>query len=362
MGDPIRVGVVGGGLAGALLTWRLTRYPWVEAHLVLGHDGALDATEASGGAVRAYDPVPAQCALATASLLELLGSRVLQNWSGYRQSGFTYIRTVDATVALDAAEIRRWWPGAVDVVAGPDLARRGFLGLPSGTCAVIERYGGYLAPDRLRHAVLAALPDGAARTGAVSTIEPRPDGSLTTVVDGEPAVYDVVVVAAGGWTPSLLRAAGFAADGYRTKAIQYGIYPVESLDGMSVPAFADETTGLYAKPTVERDLLLGYPTGEWGVPPGRPPVDPDVHAAAVALLRERVPALRVGPARRYVSATDCYTDPPVLDLRPVPGGGDRLFTFTGGSGGAAKTALAASTRAAAALSGARTTAGAEDQP
>ena len=54
------------------------------------------------------------------------------------------------------------------------------------------------------------------------------------------------------------------------------------------------------------------------------------------------------PAVRAVSA-DSYAYPPLLALRPVRGSGDRVLTFAGGSGGSAKTALAASRRAAALL-------------
>ena len=55
-----------------------------------------------------------------------------------------------------------------------------------------------------------------------------------------------------------------------------------------------------------------------------------------------------GPVARAVSA-DSYAYPPMLALRPVQGSGDRVLTFAGGSGGSAKTALAASRRAAALL-------------
>ena len=47
-----------------------------------------------------------------------------------------------------------------------------------------------------------------------------------------------------------------------------------------------------------------------------------------------------------VSNADCYADPPVLTLWSVLGSTHRLFTFTGGSGGSVKTALAASRTAA----------------
>jgi hypothetical protein len=57
--------------------------------------------------------------------------------------------------------------------------------------------------------------------------------------------------------------------------------------------------------------------------------------------------VELGRPIRTVAAFDCYSDPPGLTLRPtsIPS----VFTFTGGSGGAAKTALAASRLAAAAL-------------
>jgi hypothetical protein len=54
------------------------------------------------------------------------------------------------------------------------------------------------------------------------------------------------------------------------------------------------------------------------------------------------------PAERVVSA-DSYAYPPMLALRPVQGSGGRVLTFAGGSGGSAKSALAASRRAAALL-------------
>ena len=54
----------------------------------------------------------------------------------------------------------------------------------------------------------------------------------------------------------------------------------------------------------------------------------------------------MGEPTAVVAAADAYADPPVLALRPVA---DGVFTFTGGCGGAAKYALAASRLAAGAL-------------
>jgi glycine/D-amino acid oxidase-like deaminating enzyme len=158
-----------------------------------------------------------------------------------------------------------------------------------------------------------------------------------------------VVLAVGAWTPGLLRAFGRSADGYRTRTIQYTVYDT----GAGQPlAFADERTGLYGLPAGLDGLLLGLPTTEWDVPPGAAPVTLSRHEEAARLAAGWFPGLKLGAARRRTAAVDCFCDPPVLMLREVPPGqgrdqgAARLFTFTGGSGGAAKSALAASQRAA----------------
>ena len=62
--------------------------------------------------------------------------------------------------------------------------------------------------------------------------------------------------------------------------------------------------------------------------------------------RRRLPGLRLHSAATPVTAADCYAEDGLLSLRPVSATDDRLFTFTGGTGSAAKTVLAASRRAA----------------
>jgi glycine/D-amino acid oxidase-like deaminating enzyme len=82
------------------------------------------------------------------------------------------------------------------------------------------------------------------------------------------------------------------------------------------------------------------------VPPGAGQVSRRGQDQARRLAAGCFPRLKLGPARQQVGAADCYCDPPLLALRQVD---DGLFTFTGGSGGAVKSALAASDRAAAQL-------------
>jgi glycine/D-amino acid oxidase-like deaminating enzyme len=165
-------------------------------------------------------------------------------------------------------------------------------------------------------------------------------GPLLVSAAGHVSEHDVVVLAGGAWTAGLLRASGLPAAGYRTKSIQYGVWAVGEY---CPPAFCDARTGLYGKPAAGGGLLLGVPTDGWDVPPGHRPTEPRWHERALALATGFFPRLRPGPLTAEVSAADCYCDPPVLALRPVRAG---VFTFTGGSGGAAKTALAASALAA----------------
>ena len=178
-----------------------------------------------------------------------------------------------------------------------------------------------------------------------SPTSPRGRGArvLDCALDGLAAgAYDAVVLAAGAWTPGLLRSLGLPAEGYRTRSIQYTVYDAGPV---RPPAFADERTGLYGLPTADGGMLIGLPTGEWTCRPGRRDRGP-ARAGACRVAAACLPGLKLGPARHRVAAADCFADPPVLALRPVGGPALGLFTFTGGSGGCAKSALAASQRAA----------------
>ncbi len=341
----MRVRVVGGGLAGSLLAWRLAQLPGTRVELLAGSLRAADATAASGGAVRAYDALPEQRALALDSLVELLGSPVLREWAQYRETGFAYLRGADAAGQADlaqaVAEIERELPGSAELTSPSAVfgARAGGPGWAGDDTIVVirERRAGCTSPHRLREAVLADLagrPQARVRADPIEAL--RADAGRG---------FDAVVLAVGAWTPGLLRASGRTADGYRTRSIQYTVYdsgPVRP------PAFADERTGLYGLPTADGGQLLGVPTTQWDAPPGITPVTQAQdgltrHELALRLADDCFPGLKLGGVRRRVAAADCYCDPPVLALRQI---GDRAYTFTGGSGGSAKSALAASRRAA----------------
>ncbi|MQY35038.1 hypothetical protein SRB17_30100 [Streptomyces sp. RB17] len=350
----MRVAVVGGGLLGTLLTWRLATGPgrgqcrvelWAGGH----RERDEDATTRSGGMVRAYAGTAADSLLAARSLAELRSSPTLRTWAGYRETGSVVVQaagtgTAGSGTAAALAVVEDLLPGHAACVEAPELARRfSFRDLPEGAWGIVEDHAGYLFPDRLRDAVLSHLPADRVRVlhRGAGSVDPAP---AVRPADGGPAMgYDAVVLATGPWTPALLERSGLDAAGYRTKQIQYtwcSGWPA------GLGAFTDETSGLYGRPA-DGGGMIGVPTDLWDVAPSAAEVRDGVTDELRMAVERRLPGAVV-LGLRTVPALDCYYEHPGAVLRQVARG-SALYTFAGGSGGAVKTALAASRDAAAAL-------------
>ncbi|MFC3455191.1 FAD-dependent oxidoreductase [Amycolatopsis speibonae] len=341
----MRVGIVGGGIAGALIAWRLRRTaPRITVDVYTAGPAGGDATGASGGLVRGFERVVPLCRQAADGLAELRGDPALRSAAAYREVGSVYLLPAGAEVTEPVRVLEEVLPGSATLLTGAELAGHyPFRGLPSGMTAVVERQAGFLSPARLRAAALAWIADsgGTVRRVPVVTVTPAP---ALCGADGAAKGYDAVVLAAGPWTPALLTASGLPTGGLRVKQIQYSVYEGRPA---GLGAFVREDTGMWGRPDGETGFLLGLPSDRWDVDPSCP--QPDV--ALVDRVAEEArrllghPPAGHRPLRTAVSS-DCYHDPPGLALREVCPG---VFTFTGGSGGAAKTVLAASRAAAAVL-------------
>ncbi|MEV7603580.1 FAD-binding oxidoreductase [Kitasatospora sp. NPDC089797] len=340
----MRICVVGGGLAGTMLAWRLVRHSGVEVELVAGPAGGGDATRASGGIVRGFEEDPELSELAWRSLAELRGSELLRSWSGYRETGGLYVLG-EPLPEERLAGLHRRMPGAVELLDRRTLARRfGLAGLPSQAVGILERGAGYLSPDQLRAGARADFTarGGALDEGVLRDLRPGEDG-VGYATDRGRRCADAVVLAAGAWTGRLLHDSGLPPVGLRTKVIQYALYDVR---GVCPPPFVDVSSGLYGRPAGPGRMLFGLPTERWDVHAGPQPfLDAEERAVrrAVAL---RLPGLQVDPPHRSVATAEAYVPQGRLALRPVPSCPAGLFTFAGGSGAAAKTALAAGALAA----------------
>ncbi|MGK4591254.1 NAD(P)/FAD-dependent oxidoreductase [Amycolatopsis sp. w19] len=343
----MRVGIVGGGVAGALLAWRLRQAAprsTIDVYTARSTDG--DATSASGGLVRGFQRLEHAGRLAATGLAELRANPALRAASDYREVGSVYLALSGDGLADPVRVIEEALPGSATLLTAPELAARyPFRGLPSGVTAVVERHAGFVSPAGLRDAVLGWLTDRGAsvRRMPVVTVDPAP---ALRLADGATAGYDAVVVAAGPWTPALLAASGLPAGGLRVKQIQYTVYEGGPA---GLGTFVWEGTGMWGRPAGDAGFLLGLPSDHWDVDPAGPRPDVALIDRVASEARRLLghPLAEHCPHRTTVSS-DCYHDPPGLELREVAPG---VFTFTGGSGGAAKTVVAASRVAAAELLG-----------
>ena len=337
---PFRICIIGGGIAGSLLAWRLAGCDGLEVSLVTAIDRP-GATEASGGLLRCYDADRANASLAVRSVAELSQSLRLQAWATPRWVGSVQVCEEPVNLSV-LAEIERSH-GGVDVLTPEELETTfGIRGTGPNDRAVLEHRAGYLDPAGL---AFGARQDAAERgvrliDGPVSRLEPAADGAGYLPFDRA----DLVVVAAGAWSPKLLELSGLPSEPLRTKVLRYGIFRTA---GVLLPPFVDEGSGLYGRPVDAGTMLLGLPTTEWEAAP-----DASTPLADEAAIRQvaaaRLGRLRVGQLVRHAGAVDCYSPDSRLALRR-PDAELPVFTFTGGSGGAAKTALAASSDAAAEL-------------
>lgn len=341
------IAIVGGGLAGSLLAWRLAQRSAGVVHLLTGTGADADATRASGGLVRAYEPDPQLRADAIDSLAELRAEPALAAAAGYRELGSLYVRCAGgAHLEADIAAIGRRMPEPPRCLTVRELSRlHGLTGLPDDAVGVFERTAGHLSPDRLRVTVQRALIDrgGEMVPGQVERLELGRDGGPACLMGAVTRRYDRVVVAAGAWTAALLRRSGLPVGGLTTKLVQYGLYRVA---GRCPPPFVDESSGLYGRPDAPDTMLLGVPSEHWDVEPGSTRPCARCERAARRAAAARLGDIRLVRRLQVVAAVDAYSPDGRLALRRVAGADPHIHTFTGGSGGAAKTALAASTRAA----------------
>ena len=342
----MRICVIGGGISGTLLAMRLAERPEVEVLLVTTSAVRQDATSVSAGLVRGFEPDPFNATLARDSLAELYANTELRSMASYRETGSVYLpRRAPGPEALFALESRL--PGSTSLLDAGELAERfGVTGVPADAVAVLERRSGHIDPDQLRRQLLARLSALGAEVvrGSLGRLcpPPGPDHSTSFEVEDRSLAADAVVLAAGAWTAGLLAAIGLPHDSLATKVIQYAVYEVS---GERPPAFVDEHSGLYGRPVGPRRMLLGLPTDRWIADVKNPgcQFSTTEERRVRELAEHMLPRLNLLRIARTAAAMDGYTPDGRLCLRAAAPG---LFTFTGGSGGGAKTALAAANIAA----------------
>jgi len=352
--DRISVCVVGSGLAGSMLAWRLASEPGVaRVDLLLGaaFRSLRDATATSAGVVRGFERDVRASRLATDSLVELYDDPRLRRWAEYEEVGSLYI-CADGPPPPDLAYLEDQLPGSVELVSARELRARGWGDLPDGASAALESRAGRVSPGALRAALLRELSrcrSADLLPASLAGLAVRDAGSVhCDLVGASSREYDIVVLAAGRWSGALLRASGLDQGDLQTKAIECSVWATR---GWRPPPFVDETSGLYGTPLGDDELLLGVPVEKWDVDPDWPAENPECHSAVTGWAARRLARTRLGELRRRVVSADCYGPSRALSLEPVADTGAGVLTFAGGSGGSIKTALAASRLAADQIAG-----------
>lgn len=299
----LRVGVVGGGLAGLATAWWLAR----RGHRVtLVEREAAPGVHASGrnaGLVRhvVTDPAALELGRRGAALLFAPPPDLAPGPLARRTGSVLLAGPADAPALVGAADAARAAGVAVDVREAGPAAPHGLVPEP-GMVAVVTPADGLARPevvvDALRLACARAGVD--ARLGRDARVLAAA-GRVTGVAVGDDEVpCDVVVDAAGPWAAALAADVGGApvplVSLRRHLFVAVGAPQPESPELPELPWVWDTTRGLYARPwtltgaDVEPALLL-CACDEEARPPEDAQAEPDARTRLAAVLQRAAPAL-----------------------------------------------------------------------
>lgn len=348
----MHVAVVGGGIFGQVIAWRLAlRRHWVHVVEPLGPGNARSASGDRSRIVRAFYDEPWFAESGRASL------RLWNEWS--RDLGARFVEAIGVLYIdrEDDSADSRWWRGWIDkgianlralgettIELGPREVRERYPGIDaSDVCrAVLEPAGGFGRPALAARTIArAALATGRIEvtTGVVSSIASTGDKATGVMVGERTIEADAIVIAAGFAGVSLLEPFGVKLPIRRIPHwTSYWDVPFPGGTDLMVgnlPAFADLGQKIYGFPD---DGESGFKVA-WHEPRLEGHSDRTSDEAPTA---EQLEALRAVAARRFPAlagatcratfncAYDATPDERFL-IGPVPG--VKSLYFAGGFAG-----------------------------
>ncbi len=330
--------IVGAGVMGSSIALQLARRRAGGIVVLDTHGVGQGMSGRSSALVRMHYAFRPEVELAVASLA------LFESWpdlvgapSVLRRTGLIrFVRPGEVDRLRANVAMQRACGATVELVAGPDLVTL----LPGWRCAgdelaAYEPMGAYGDGARVASDLLArARTLGASyRPGVAVTGLRRAGARVVGVETAEgPVAADVVVVAAGPWTPALLAGAGLEVP---ITGELHAIALVEDPQAPAGPrpACIDAVTRTYHRPDGPGSTLVGAFSGRpWSDPehfPQHPPMEE--LATMVAAAARRLPALAGGGiAHGYTGIYDLTPDGRAL-LGPVPDA-PGLFLAAGFSG------------------------------
>lgn len=341
-----RVVVIGRGIAAASLVWRLAQNHAVQV-VCIGMSAANAATRLSGGAIRRYERDEELRALATESYHELFASPPMREASSFRpatallafepddqdaerhadlpsEEGYEFFNHREGhdvfglQVSANSIVVRDMQAGTIDV---------------SGLATYLFARAAQMGAEIIETPV-AGITDSQGILAACG-----PDGSYTG---------DKVVVALGAWTPGFLKSSRITAAPILIRRVRYYLFGSANLP---MAHFMVDPLGVFGRPAERGTWLIGRSTNEWLDEPDTQcgcgpmstiPCDACVETVndCTATLTAAFPRSAPSGLLAVVNGVDSYRRRPGLSMRHT--GLPNVYTYCGGSGLAAKSALAAS--------------------
>jgi len=335
----MKVVIVGGGLEGLSVAWALSQRGVGDVEVFERDTIGSGFTAKSSGIIRCHYGVPSIAAMAWRSLAILEAAPdVLDADIGFHRTGYLVAVGEDNVVPLVANVAMQQGLGIEVELVTADCARQLFPEMQVDDCAAFayEPRAGYADGYQTAMAFGQVARRGGCRIhqgSPVASIQASAAGHITsvTLATGEHIAADVVVVAAGPWSPPLVAPLGIDLP-IRTQREQVMIVAPGRPLG-AVPVVSDLVSLQYLRP--ERgDLLLGnsdHQAPVW--------VDPDCYDSrpddehlmtAIEKFGHRFPGLsEAGLSSCYAGCYDVTPDyNPVIGPAPIAG----LYVCAGFSG------------------------------
>lgn len=305
------VAVIGAGLSGSLAARELAQSGFAVTVFDSQPQGSINATNVSGGLVRAFDLDPGQRADAAS---------VVYGANSVRGRGSGFVRAGALVSGVDPGEATDFVGGfaaehgfEARVMSAEDVRGRFGIELPPESVSVFEPGAGFLSPRKVASFALRV----ASGVGAVVRFS-SPVASVTTSANcvslsvagqREPEEFDYAVVALGAW----MSGSSLGIDGMlpsRVMAIQ--VVCVTRPYGVHHPTLFDYDSGVYAAPISPGVSLIGLTTGEHYdtiSDPGLRRADPAHVTETLSRAVDRLPWVSSASVVRVIRGFDGVVEP-----------------------------------------------------
>lgn len=334
--------MVGGGLSGSLAARELALSGFAVTVFDSLEPTSANATNLSGGLVRAFD-IDAEQREDAASVVYGADSVRCRD-SGFVRAGALTSGVAAADAHAFTTELADRYRFDASVLTAEEVRIRYGVELPADSISVLEPDAGFVSPRKLASSARRI----ASRSGAVMRFSSRVVSvndvlnGVDLVVDGErePIRFDYSVLALGAWTSK----APNGVDGIGPSAVMaIQIVYVARPTSLVHPTLFDYGSGVYAAPTSPGVSLLGLSTGtsfENLDDVQLRSIDEFHVKRTLALAAKRLPWVAAASVLRVVRGFDGVAEPGARATNAV-GDNDRIVVVRPWNGTGAKHALSA---------------------